>query len=246
MNNERLDPFKEERFVSPLNRNEDGKLEEKLTEFKNSNQWVVRERPVESLAFTGEGFKTEISGTEVCERIKNLFDEFENKYGIATAPRHFILGHGPDGQQEMFVVTKKIIGEVLGKAIESLASDTELQTKFTKFLKSLISYFLDKYKTNDFALSDVGALFQYRYGTPIDDPSAAKQIFLVDTDLGAARAGGMMGEVAFLTDEVAKLEQATQSVASDVRSLLSELVKELETRGDAGFPLETIEEFLRT
>ena len=68
-----MDPFRESRIASSLNR----KGEEKLTEFEKDKRWIIREQPWGSGSLILDDTSQEIKGEEDVPKMKELFLELE-------------------------------------------------------------------------------------------------------------------------------------------------------------------------
>jgi hypothetical protein len=143
---------------------------EKLFEFEGDSNHVVR---IENFEMLRDQFKGD--NNEVEEKVKKLFDELSERYNI-DAPVSF-EGKG----EELFIITDIVKGVHFEELdIESVEGEVNGK-EFEKLCLSLVSYFSDKFFSNDPVLWDIAKTSAFVYGKKEGDLD--DHIYLIDTDV---------------------------------------------------------------
>lgn len=160
-------------FVKPLQRSEFNRPEQptKLYEFSSDPRFVVREWSMDYVR--DKGFSTM---QEFASITKRVFDELRS-YGVLV-PVQFVIARDETNTEKMYIITDNIT-----KAENiSTTENTRRDKVMTQFLKRLLKYYQDKYRSGEQFLFDIlsDSNEQYVYGKNAGDKY--NQMYLVDTD----------------------------------------------------------------
>ncbi len=139
--------------------------------------WMVRGFSDKEILRTQHDRTVEGTFTDRSLIVKNLFNEIQNKYGIAT-PTQFMIDEVDEKNPTLFMMTEVVEGDNRKKL--SAAEKKVLCAEEESTLRKLFTYYQDKAKSEEEFLCDIGDLGQYRFGTLAGEKE--KHLYLVDTD----------------------------------------------------------------
>jgi hypothetical protein len=209
--------FKKELAVSKLNH---WLADNKLTEFMGDDRYVVRK----ALDRRNEAI---YDAKQEAVIAKKLFDELREGYGI-NAPVHFVVARDTTEKDELpdlFVITEYVKEIDLSKEsdVERLAA----QEGYTSIVRSLLSYYSDKYRNGSRFLTDLAHAQQYKYGILPDNNR--HQWYLIDTDVFHSRRPFQIYEsVELLMSLAEEAEDYYHVDLSDIKTKCSQLMRKIE------------------
>ncbi len=198
--------------------------ENKLFEFEGDPRYVVRIEDIEFLktAF----FKEASSPSEKMEKMRGLFDELKEKYGI-VAPVDFAIVEGWEKKEPLlYIITDKVEGEHPEKLDFNSPDKEELIKKFEDFYVSLARYFIDKFKSDDLVLWDIAKSSAIKYGKKEGDVSP--NLYVVDTDPKLTSGGSGIGDLTDMFSTIQMIESKGGRKFNLVRQELSDFLSQLD------------------
>ena len=217
--------------MSPLERGRYREDEDecKLLEFQGDNRYVVRVDTLEILRAQLGDENLTIEGAS--NKVKSLFDELREKYGI-DAPVNFAIVDGENQAQLFYIITNKVDGKDIEKINFDVPNREDLMKETETFFLSLVKYFLDKFSSDGLVFWDIADKSAYKYGKKEGDTS--DHFYLVDTDIKCGNGENGIMSLSNILPTIKEMESKCGKKFNSVRDALRKFIEPIIKNGGAG------------